>query len=204
MARDAAFSFYYQDNLDLLEELGVEIVPFSPMRDSRLPGNLNGLYFGGGFPEVYAGELEDNRPIRKEISQTILSGTPAYAECGGLMYLGRSITDFEGRTFKTVGALPYRTAMTRKIKMAYLDVKTQSDNLLSRKGESFPGQMFHFSALKAESRLRYSYRLSDGFKSFRDGVASKNVLASYLHLHFWTQPSLAKNFIRAASAHEKN
>lgn len=209
IARDAAFSFYYEDGLDLLREEGAELVPFSPLSDPKLPREIDGVYFGGGFPEVYARELEENRGMRASVRRALKSGLPAYAECGGLMYLGRSIAGYDGRRSRMAGVLPYRTEMTRKISMAYLHVRTERGNFLARRGERFRGQVFHFSALRPEGELDYSYRLSDGRRTFPDGIVDRNVLASYLHLHFWSRPSLARNFVaycrdQGASAFEKS
>jgi cobyrinic acid a,c-diamide synthase len=195
MARDAAFSFYYEDNLDLLREMGAELVPFSPLADRRLPERVDGLYLGGGFPEVYAGKLERNGGMRRQISDALEKGLPAYAECGGLMYLGRSLKTGEGRSFRMAGFLPYRTEMTRKISMGYLEARAARSNPLSEKGEGFRGQVFHFSELKPDRPLKYAYRLFDGKRYFPDGVVRRRTLASYLHVHFWTQPRLAERFL---------
>lgn len=195
IARDRAFSFYYQDNLDLLENLGAELVSFSPIEDPHLPKDVSGIYFGGGFPELYAEFLQANKSMRKEIFSAVQSGMPVYAECGGLMYMGRTLTDYQKRKFRMVGVLPFRTCMTDKISMAYVRCKTKKENLLAKKGEQFPGQLFHFSKLLSEKRLDSSYLLSNGAEHFADGFLYKNLLASYVHIHFWSKLSLAKNFI---------
>ena len=106
MAQDKAFNFYYQDSLDLLEAWGAEIVPFSPIEDESLPQGAGGLYLGGGFPEVFAAELSRNRPMHAAIKAAAGRGLPVYAECGGLMYLGRNLTDFEGAAHPMVGLIP--------------------------------------------------------------------------------------------------
>ncbi len=196
IAKDAAFHFYYQDNLDLLTDLGADLVPFSPIKDQKLPKGLDALYLGGGFPEVFSAELEENNSMRREISAGVKSGLPVYAECGGLMYLGQSIQDARGKKHKMAGALPYETEMTPKISMAYLMVQARQNNLLANKGESFPGQVFHFSKMKALSPLKYAWRLNDGMSTQLDGISHASALASYVHVHFWSRPALAENWLR--------
>jgi cobyrinic acid a,c-diamide synthase len=204
MARDAAFSFYYEDNLDLLREMGAELVPFSPLADRRLPERVDGLYLGGGFPEVYAGKLERNGGMRRQISDALEKGLPAYAECGGLMYLGKSLKTEDSRPFRMTGFLPYRTAMTRRISMGYVEARAARNNPLSDKGQEFRGQIFHFSELLPDRPLKYAYRLSDGKRQISDGVLRGRTLASYLHVHFWTQPRLAERFLKNCSVGGRN
>ncbi len=201
IARDSAFSFYYRDNLDLLVDLGAELVPFSPMGDGKLPKDLKGLYLGGGFPEVYAGALAGNRGIHRQIAQAAAKGMPVYAECGGLMYLGKNLVDQNKKSHKMIGILPFSTEMTGDISMGYVRAQSRRDHLLARKGESFPGQVFHFSKMIPAApalplrKLPYAYELSNGRRTFPDGIASGNLLASYMHVHFWSKPSLAANFV---------
>lgn len=204
IAKDPAFCFYYQENLELLELFGAEILPFSPMSDSTLPKRAAGLYLGGGYPELWGKELTANRALRAEIDKKIQSRFPVLAECGGLMYLGSSIKDFEGHAHTMVGALPYRTKMTRQIKLAYVDVITQKVNLLCEPRSRFPAQYFHFSDLESRSPLNYSYRLYDGSKTYPDGISYKNALASYIHVHFASRPGMAQQFVGKAVAWKAN
>ncbi|MGC1248651.1 MAG: cobyrinate a,c-diamide synthase, partial [Spirulinaceae cyanobacterium] len=111
LAWDRAFNFYYQDNLDILEQLGAELIPWSPLRDINLPQGIKGCYLGGGFPEVFAQELTGNEQILKQLKASIEKGLPIYAECGGLMYLGQQIVDFAGKYWPMVGVLPTGVAM---------------------------------------------------------------------------------------------
>ncbi len=201
IARDEAFSFYYKDNLDLLEDLGAELVPFSPLMDAQLPKGLTGLYLGGGFPEIYAKALACSQGIQRQIAKAAAQGMPLYAECGGLMYLGKKLKDQNRKVHKMTGILPFSTEMTGDISMGYVRAQSRRDHLLGRKGESFPGQVFHFSKMipavpsQSLSRLPYAYELSNGRRTFRDGIATGNLLASYMHVHFWSKPSLAANFV---------
>ena len=196
VARDAAFCFYYQDNLDLMEAYGAEIIPFSPMKEA-LPKEAKGLYLGGGYPELWGKELSANKSLRREIAAKSKAGFPIYGECGGLMYLGKTLRDFKGRTHEMAGALPYRTEMSRSMKLAYVQATTQGDNLIGKVGTRFPAHVFHFSDLKPMGPLHYNYRLDDGKNKFSDGIASQNTLASYCHVHFASRPSLAKRFVMA-------
>src|SRR5439155_404272 len=127
VARDAAFCFYYQDNLDLLQAYGAELLPFSPIEDP-LPKAAQGLYLGGGYPELWGKELAANRSLRRDIAEKARAGFPIYGECGGLMYLGQTLKDLEGRTHGMAGALPYRTEMGRRLKLAYVRVSSQKNN----------------------------------------------------------------------------
>jgi cobyrinic acid a,c-diamide synthase len=196
VARDAAFCFYYQENLDLLEAFGAEIIPFSPMNDP-LPKAAKGLYLGGGFPELWGKELAANKPLRLAIAAKSKAGFPIYGECGGLMYLGKTLCDFKGRTHAMIGALPYTTEMSRKMKLAYVQATLKKNNLIGNAGMHFPAHVFHFSDLKPTAPLRYSYSLDDGKDQFPDGITAQNTLASYCHVHFASCPSLAKRFVDA-------
>ncbi len=194
VARDAAFCFYYQDNLDLLEAYGAEILPFSPMNDP-LPKGARGLYVGGGYPELWGKELAANKAVRRDIAAKTNAGFPIYGECGGLMYLGNSLRDFQGHTHPMAGALPYRTEMSRRMKLAYVQVTSRKNNLLGAAGTRFPAHVFHFSDLKSSGAFRYGYQLDDGEKQHLDGIVLKQTLASYCHVHFASQPTLARRFV---------
>ncbi|MFN6069045.1 MAG: cobyrinic acid a,c-diamide synthase, partial [Pseudanabaena sp.] len=119
IARDRAFSFYYADNLDLFREMGAELVPWSPISDHQLPENIQGLYFGGGFPEVFAAELSENKTARESVHKAIISGIPTYAECGGLMYLCDRIVNFEDQSFPMVNILPTTAKMGKRLTLGY-------------------------------------------------------------------------------------
>jgi len=196
VARDAAFCFYYQDNLDLLRAYGAELIPFSPMKEP-LPKEAKGVYFGGGYPEIWAKELAGNKSLRNDIAAKANAGFPIYGECGGLMYLGKTLRDFKGKIHAMAGALPYKTEMSRRLKLGYVDASIQRENLLSDADTRLTAHVFHFSDLKPAAPLRYSYRLDDGENRFPDGIAFKNTLASYCHLHFASQPDIAKKFVEA-------
>jgi cobyrinic acid a,c-diamide synthase len=201
VARDKAFSFYYEDNLDLLRENGAEIVPFSPLADAELPQNLDGLYLGGGYPELYTDALSRNATMCAGIRAFVEAGNPVYAECGGMIYLGRTLTTLDGRSVTMVGALPLEFEMTQRlVNFGYVDVTFVEDCLLGEKGTHVRGHSFHCSRLRAGTAMPTVYRVKYSL-SGRDeleGFHYKNVLASYVHLHFRGNPTLAASLVTAA------
>ncbi len=200
VARDEAFSFYYEDNLDLLRGAGVEVIPFSPLRDPDLPAGTDGLYIGGGFPELYAEGLAANVSLRASLRQRITAGMPTYAECGGLMYLTEAITDLDGRTYPMIGALPGRSVMTGRLTMGYRLVTTCADNLLAPAGQVLRGHEFHYSEwVDRPAALPCAYLVAarEGGELRPEGFARGNLLASYVHLHFGAKPELAIRFVNS-------
>ncbi|MDP2311943.1 MAG: cobyrinate a,c-diamide synthase [Pseudomonadota bacterium] len=200
VAQDAAFHFYYPDNLDLLREAGAELVPFSPLADNALPGGLDGLYLGGGYPEAHAAELEANAPIRAAVRR--FSGA-VYAECGGLMFLGESLDDRA-----MCGVLPLRTTMGaegagkgRLRALGYREVVTTRDTVLGPAGTMFRGHEFHYSALAGTPGMAPAYRMKGRTGETVEGWATDRVLGSYVHAHFGSNPALATSFVAACEAH---
>lgn len=198
LASDSAFNFYYQDGLDLLTELGAELVPFSPIADACLPPDLDGLYIGGGFPEVFAADLEANESLRSEIREALDAGLPAYAECGGLMYLGQRLTDLEGHKHWMVGFFPQETVMTKRLQnFGYVEVSFERDTVLGPAGSSIRAHEFHHSRLEGPE-ADYSLNISKSeTRSWLGGLVKNKVLAAYPHLHFQANPTLAFNFLEA-------
>lgn len=195
VARDKAFSFYYQDSLDLLEAWGGELVPFSPLADSHLPPEVSGIYLGGGFPELYAAELATNETMGRDIQEAAGRGLPVYAECGGLMYLGRSIRDFEGREHAMVGAFPFSSHIEgKKLTLGYRQVRALKDSPLLRRGEEVRGHEFHWSAMDANGTEMNAYQVLAPHPG-REGFLQGNTLASYIHLHMGSLPGMAPRFI---------
>lgn len=204
IASDEAFCFYYRENLDLLEQAGAELVKFSPIRNSRVPG-VDGLYFGGGYPELFARELSDNAPMKESIVAAAEGGMPIYAECGGMMYLGTSIRTFDGTAYQMVGAVPAKFAMDSNfLAIKYVEIETKEDTLLGPSGTIVRGQEFHQSKPIGEPSFGcYSVRTSDG-QSLVEGLHLKNVLASYLHLHFRSNPVVPVHFVEACRCYREN
>lgn len=201
VARDKAFSFYYEDNFALLREHGAECVFFSPIADSHLPSNLDALYLGGGYPELYADTLSGNQSMSADIRSFAGSGKPVYAECGGLVYLGRSLTLLDGKVSPMSGVLPLEFEMTpHLVQFGYVDVEFVADCLLGKKGTALRGHSFHCSRVRSPGGLPTVYRVhySLSRQSEVEGFAAKNVLGSYIHMHFRGNPGAAVSFVEAA------
>jgi len=203
VAADKAFCFYYQDNLDLLAARGAEIVPFSPISDPALPDALDGLYFGGGYPELFADRLAENRMLRLRIRESSAAGMPIYGECGGFMYLGREIHDIEGRSHSMTGCFPFVTRMYDRLRsLGYREITLAADTLLGPAGTILRGHEFHYSDLESfpeSDSLQTVYVLSDriGRPKTGDGFQIRRTLGSYLHLHFGSCPDAAGCFVDA-------
>ena len=199
VACDEAFCFYYQDNLDILQQMGAEIIYFSPLRDSSLPEKLDAIYLGGGFPELFARELEANQMLRKEIKVFAENGGIIYAECGGLMYLGKEIKDCDNNCNKMVEVFPFTTSMGKRLKeLGYYTVEALKDTILSKKGEIIKGHQFRYSNIDGTySYLDKAYRIRRGTSNevSSEGFSAKNVLASYVHLHFGSNMNIPRHFI---------
>ncbi len=196
---DHAFSFYYEDNLDMLREQGAEIVRFSPLDDAFLPCGLDALYLGGGYPELYASQLSRNRSMLEEVREFVASGKPVYAECGGMLYLSESLA-VDGESHTMAGVLPLSMRMTdRLVQFGYVTVEFTEDCLLGRKGAVVRGHSFHYSRIVSRGEIETSYRVqySMSRKEELEGFRQRNVLASYIHLHFRANPALAENFVSA-------
>ena len=155
VARDKAFSFYYEDNFDLLRENGAEIVAFSPLSDAGLPQNLDGLYLGGGYPELYADRLSRNTTMGAEIRAFVESGKPVYAECGGMVYLGRALTTLDGHNYTMAGVLPMEFEMTPQlVHFGYVNVEFVDECFLGDKGTQVRGHSFHCSRVLPAANFR--------------------------------------------------
>ena len=202
IAQDKAFSFYYADNLDLLESLGTELVPWSPLGDRTLPENIHGLYFGGGFPEVFAAQLADNQLARQAVKAAIESGMPTYGECGGLMYLCDRIVDFEQNAYDMAGIFPTAAVMGKGLTLGYRQATALQDSCLAKKGDRFWGHEFHRSTL-ADVPEQPLIAL-EGYESRQqfapEGWRRYQVHAAYTHLHFGAQPQLAQRFLDHCAA----
>ncbi|MBI3319584.1 MAG: cobyrinate a,c-diamide synthase, partial [Candidatus Omnitrophica bacterium] len=157
VARDRAFHFYYQENLDLLHALGAELIEFSPLEDANLPGGLDALYLGGGFPELFAGELAQNGSLRGEIKRAVDAGLPTYGECGGLMYLAQRLIDAQGKPHPMVGALPGTIRMTSRLQhFGYATIRPQRDTILAKAHDPIKGHEFHYSCWEHQVPSRHA------------------------------------------------
>ncbi len=199
VARDAAFSFYYEDNLELLEQAGAEIVYFSPLAGELVPPLARGLYVGGGFPEEHAAGLSAQAKARADVRGRVLAGMPTVAECGGYMYLGESVEDRGGRTHPMVGAIPASFHMhERLVGFGYREVEALADGPLLRRSERARGHEFHHSSMRLMEPARPALRRVDG-PGGDAGYQRGNLFASYVHLHFASRPAMARRFVAACA-----
>lgn len=205
VAYDNAFNFYYEDNLDLLESLGCELVTFSPLKDPELPKDLDGLYLGGGFPEVFAKELYENTSMRQSICNAINNNLPTYAECGGLMYLTNSIKTLDEKTFEMCGVFDSKSEMTKSLqRFGYVNVVLNRDTILGPKGTEFKGHEFHRSQVFENKDITHSYNVSKGGHgqgNWECGLSTHQCVGAYAHVHFYNNIDLASNLVEAMKAY---
>ena len=195
VALDTSFNFYYQDNLDALQREGALLKFFSPVNDKSIP-RCDGLYIGGGFPEILGSKLAKNQTMKRLVKKLAEDNLPIYAECGGLMYLTKSISS-ENSNHKMVGLFDAKTVMTKKMKLNYTKGKISS-SIISGKSHSLRGHEFHYSKLDSvpsDSKFAYELEIGDGIKDHKDGLTANNTLASYGHLYF-DSSDYAKVFLR--------
>lgn len=201
IARDEAFNFYYQDSLDYLERLGIEWIYFSPLKDSSLPLDINGLIIGGGFPEMFLETLANNVSLKNDIRKKAFQGLPIYAECGGLMYLCESIIDFDNNQYPMLGLVPAHAKMEKRlISMGYREFQALRPSILAQKGDKIRGHEFHYSSLviKEHDSFPWAYQFTNGRGEVRrEGYACNNILATYLHCHFAGNSKAADEFIKS-------
>lgn len=206
-AYDAAFNFYYQDNLDLLSELGAELIPVSPLRDKCLPA-LDGLILGGGYPELYLKELSANTSFRENLKQRLEEGMPCYAECGGLIYLGSFMT-MNGETYPLVGFFPFDFVMTERLQhFGYMQSTIAPGTIFS--GEeplTVRGHEFHFTKRVDQTTYATVYDVSkkrkDNILRWQEGYQKNRVLGGYPHFHFYSNPACAVHFLENALFEQK-
>jgi len=199
VARDNAFCFYYQDNLDLLQHHGAEIVSFSPLADDDLPTEADGMYLGGGYPELFAAKLSENSGLRDRIRGKSRDGMPIYGECGGFMYLCEELVDLNDASYPMVGCFPFATKMFPRLKaLGYREITLTGDTAIGKRGMSIRGHEFHYSELtRLRADFQTVYQISDrsGLDRSPGGYQIDQTLGSYNHLHFGSQPSAAGHFV---------
>lgn len=203
--RDAAFCFYYPDNLRALRENGATLVFIDSFRETSLP-ELDGLYIGGGFPESFFAELSGNAGLLEDVRNRAESGMPVYAECGGLIYLCRSAT-WEGRTYSLAGCLPFDIGFQRSpAGHGYVDLISSTESGWFRRGERVRAHEFHYSRpLSPDVSCSYQFDVvrGSGITGKRDGARYRNVLASFAHLHAAGNPGWAPSFVSLAAEYHK-
>lgn len=198
VAKDEAFSFYYENSLSVLEEFGAKILFFSPLHDTKIP-QCDGLILGGGFPEMFAEKLEANISMRETIKNAAGTGLPIYAECGGFMYLMESIIDLSGKSYNMTGVINKQSKMETKLQtVGYVIAEQIKDTILGNKQLKFHGHEFHFSVTDIdENNAPFMMEKMRTGKKYLAGFANKNILGSYLHLHFRGEKEAAKNFVES-------
>jgi len=182
VAMDGAFCFYYQEMLDELEKLGAKLAFFSPLSDD-LP-DIDGLILGGGYPELFLDKLSSGRALT-DIRKAAQDGMPVYAECGGLMYLGKSL-EVKGKTYEMAGVLDARSSMVGRFQaLGYTEAEVVCDNPLSLKGQVIRGHEFHYSVTECDRDARFAYSMNrgKGIEDAKDGLMVYNTLAGYMHTH---------------------
>lgn len=203
VARDKAFCFYYRENLRALEQAGATLVFFSPLEDTELPEHLDGLYLGGGYPELFARTLADNRSMRDAVKAFSLEDRPVYAECGGFMYLMKTLQDKEGTLHQMAGIFDCACAMQNRFAaLGYREVTLGEPSILGPGGSRFRGHEFHYSTMQETDPVaRNIYQTTDrkGPCPKGRGLNKHRTLGSYIHLHFGSNPDLAPSFVRACA-----
>ncbi len=194
VARDKAFCFYYQDNLDIFNQAGATICYFSPLTDKHLPEKLDGIYLGGGYPELYAKQLSRNTTMLEDIRNWAEDNRPLYAECGGFMYLTQGINDLDRRYHPLAGVFPTKAAMqTRRASLGYRELNTNKVSFFGPCGTTLRGHEFHYSRIEPmDSSIE---RIYDVNGSTAEGYRYKSSVGGYMHLHFGYNPEAAQNFI---------
>ena len=197
VARDRAFCFYYEDSLDLLRQLGAELIPFSPLADERLPDGVQGLYLGGGYPELYAGQLSANRSMLASVRRAVERGLPTVAECGGFLYLGQSLEDANGERWPMAGVLPGQGfRVGRLVRFGYAALTAHADSMLFRAGERLPVHEFHHWD-STDNGTGFTAAKPNG-KQWDCGFANEHFYAGFPHL-YWAGTALPRRFVDAAA-----
>ncbi|MNB75702.1 Cobyrinic acid A,C-diamide synthase [compost metagenome] len=208
VAKDAAFHFYYKENLELLEQFGAKLLLFSPLAGDDLPEEADGLYLGGGFPEEYAASLAANAALKRTLHTRVQGGMPLFAECGGYMFLSRSIMDRAGTLHDMAGLIPVDIAMQdRPAALGYREAKATGDCLLLNAGETIRGHEFHYSRVVSDmsgmTELKgmpepypFAFETTGSRGTGHEGYRSGNVLAGYTHVHFASNPAAAERFVK--------
>nr|WP_272495658.1 cobyrinate a,c-diamide synthase [Bacillus pinisoli] len=197
VAKDAAFNFYYQENLELLEVYGAELIYFSPLAGEKLPEHVDGLYIGGGFPEEFADELSNQTTVNESIRLAIHSGLPTLAECGGFMYLAEEMITSDRKSHKMVGLIPGRVKMNRTLTtIGYREVKGEPGNYLLPQDTIAKGHEYHYSSFEPTDNIDYAYETKGYFHTGKEGYMKHHLVAGYTHFHFASCPELVLNWIQ--------
>lgn len=203
VARDEAFCFYYEDNLDLLKSLGAKLIFFSPLHDDTLPKDLDGILFGGGYPELYLKELEENESMRNSVKSAIENKMPSLAECGGFMYLHDTIFDSEKKPYKMAGVI-HAGCMKKErlVRFGYLTLNSKTDSFL-KKGETIRGHEFHYYDSEDNGECAIAKK-PVGTKSWECVHAGSDHWWGFAHLSYYSNPKFAEKFAEACRSYKIN
>ncbi|MCY0874713.1 MAG: cobyrinate a,c-diamide synthase [Firmicutes bacterium] len=204
VAKDSAFNFYYPENIELLEWYGARITYFSPLHGESIPDDADGLYIGGGFPEEFAEALSVNRQVMDSFRSRIEAGLPTFAECGGFMYLCRSLTARSGVRYPMVGVIPADVAMQDRLAaLGYREARALRASLFLNEGDVMRGHEFHYSVTQYESQdLSHAYEVSGMRGTRQEGYATPTLLAGYTHLHFASRPEALSKWLDLCAKQE--
>ncbi|MDJ0722095.1 MAG: cobyrinate a,c-diamide synthase [Desulfobacterales bacterium] len=209
VARDRSFCFYYPENLEMLAANGAQLVFFSPEADRCPPDGLDGLYFGGGYPETAAAALAANQRMRQAVRTMSADGMPIYAECGGFMYLCRQLVDTSGRAHAMAGCFPYTTRMLpRRNALGYREIELRADTVIGASGMRARGHEFHYSEIDTaviDTGIELVYKIASrkGAAMAAEGYLRHQTLGSYVHLHFSSNPEMPRTFVRRCQAYQR-
>ncbi|MFC5589258.1 cobyrinate a,c-diamide synthase [Sporosarcina soli] len=204
VAKDAAFNSYYEENLEILQSYGAELVYFSPLTDQALPENVDGLYVGGSLPEEFAQQVSQNESMKRSIRQAIERGLPTFAEGGGFVYLTHSLSLTGGESFEMVGLIPGNVKMHPKLQaIGYREIKGCSVNFLLSEQQQAKGHEFHYATFHTEEPIQHAYETSGMRGTKTDGYANKNVVAGFTRFHFATCLDMVQRWIQACQ-HDQN
>ncbi len=205
VARDSAFCFYYPENIELLEQAGAQIIYFSPLSETGLPDQTDGLYLGGGYPELHARTLAENTGFRQAVSLACKNGMPIYAECGGFMALCRTLEDLEGQSHDMAGCFGFTCRMFKRLRaLGYREIVLNRNTILGQTGMMARGHEYHYADLDDHGE-KSVYNASDRTGCTRSvpGFQKNRTLGSYLHLHFKSNPQVPQNFVQACLTYQK-
>ncbi|MEA3319463.1 MAG: cobyrinate a,c-diamide synthase [Bacillota bacterium] len=198
VAYDSAFHFYYEENLELLQNRGAELIFFSPLENEEIPHDVDGLYLGGGFPEEFAPRLSTNTKSKDSVYQAVvIRGIPTFAECGGYMYLCKELVTTGGDAYPMVGIIPGKVHMQTKLAaLGYREIKGLNGNFLLKEGEVARGHEFHYSTFHHQTELPAAFETKGMRGNGTDGYICKNLVAGYTHIHFASNPMVVENWIQ--------
>ena len=205
VARDAAFNFYYQENLEMLEAAGAELVEFSPLKGEVLPDGVDGLYIGGGFPEEFAEELANTTEVKLSIQTAIENGLPTLAECGGFMYLTEFLETSAEKRYEMAGIIPGKVKMQTKLAaLGYREITSDEGNFLLNGGLTARGHEFHYSTFHPRTEIQHAYQ-TKGMRGLKqEGYREGNLIAGYTHFHFGSCPEIVENWVKKCKEYQVN